>query len=113
MAYRGAASWRRFTVDSRPEIGVTASTRVYVDVNGNFTSAPRAVATLRTRTSIFQLGLESDAYFAGNFAAANAVNASGFDKLGVFGFDPFLGQYRFRWISTTTACRISPRRCWA
>ena len=38
---------------------------------------------------------ESDAYFAGNFAPANAVKASGFDKLGVFGIDPFVGQYRF------------------
>ena len=85
----------RFTVDSRPEIGVTASTRVYVDINGNFTYDPEGSGDITNKDLIFQLGLESDAYFAGNFAAANAVNASGFDKLGVFGFDPFLGQYRF------------------
>ena len=85
----------RFTVDSRPEIGVTASTRVYVDINGNFTYDPEGDGDTTNKDLIFRFGVESDAYFAGNFAPANAVQASGFDKLGVFGVDPLTGQYRF------------------
>ena len=85
----------RFTVDSRPEIGVTASTRVYVDINGNFIYDPEGSGDITNKDLIFHFGLESDAYFAGNFAPASAVKASGFDKLGVFGVDPFVGQYRF------------------
>ena len=85
----------RFTVDSRPEIGTDGGQRVYIDINGNFTYDPEGQGDMTNKDLVFQLGLESDAYFAGNFAPANAVKASGFDKLGVFGFDPFVGQYRF------------------
>ncbi len=85
----------RFTVDSRPEIGVTASTRVYVDINGNFTYDPEGDGDATNTDLIFRYGLESDAYFTGNFSAAGAVTASGFDKLGAFGYDPFAGTYRF------------------
>ena len=85
----------RFTVDSRPEIGVTASTRIYVDINGNYEYDPTGQGDITNKDLVFHLGLESDAYFAGNFAPAGAASASGFDKLGVFGVDPFIGQYRF------------------
>ncbi len=85
----------RFTVDSRPEIGVTASTRVYVDINGNLIYDPQGDGDATNRDLVFRFGVESDAYFAGNFSAANALQASGFDKLGAFGFDPLTGRYRF------------------
>ena len=49
----------------------------------------------RSGDLIFQMGLVSDAYFAGNFQAAGAGLASGFDKLGAYGWDPFAGVYRF------------------
>ena len=85
----------RFTVDSRPEIGVTASTRIYVDINGNLTYDPAGDGDTTNKDLIFRFGVESDAYFAGNFAPAAAIQASGFDKLGAFGVDPVTGQYRF------------------
>ncbi len=85
----------RFTVDSRPEIGVTASTRIYVDINGNLTYDPAGDGDTTNKDLIFRFGVESDAYFAGNFAPAAAAQASGFDKLGAFGVDPLTGQYRF------------------
>lgn len=85
----------RFTVDSRPEIGVTAATRVYVDINGNFIYDPEGNGDITNKDLVFRYGSELDAYFAGNFADAAAVTASGFDKLGAFGFDQFGGVYRF------------------
>jgi hypothetical protein len=85
----------RFTVDSRPEIGVTASTRIYVDINGNLSYDPAGNGDTTNKDLIFRFGVESDAYFAGNFAPALAAQASGFDKLGAFGVDPLTGQYRF------------------
>lgn len=85
----------RFTVDSRPEVGVTAATRIYVDINQNWIYDPAGSGDETNRDLIFQMGLVSDAYFAGNFLAAGAGVASGFDKLGAYGWDPFAGVYRF------------------
>jgi hypothetical protein len=85
----------RFTVDSRPEIGVTAATRIYLDINGNWTYDPAGSGDETNRDLIFQMGLVSDAYFAGNFQAAGAGVASGYDKLGAYGWDPFARVYRF------------------
>ncbi len=91
----GGAFVARFTVDSRPEIGVTAATRVYLDTNGNFIYDPAGSGDETNRDLIFQFGLVSDAYFAGNFNPAGLAPASGFDKLGAFGWDSFAGVYRF------------------
>ena len=91
----GGSFTARFTVDSRPEIGVTAATRIYLDTNGNWVYDPAGSGDVTNRDLIFQFGLVSDAYFAGNFNAAGLAPASGFDKLGAFGWDPFALQYRF------------------
>ena len=85
----------RFTVDSRPELGVTAATRVYVDITGDGQFNPAGTGDATNRDLIFQFGTVSDAYFAGDFSPADAVESSGFDKLGVFGWDPFVERYRF------------------
>ena len=85
----------RFTVDSRPEIGVTAATRIYVDINGNFVYDPQGSGDATNRDLIFQFGIVSDAYFAGNFNAVGNAPASGFDKLGAYGWDPIAQKYRF------------------
>ena len=85
----------RFTVDSRPEVGVTASTRVYVDINGTFQYDPAGNGDATNRDLIFQFGTVSDAYFAGDFSPAGAATSSGYDKLGAFGWDPYSRTYRF------------------
>ncbi len=91
----GGSFRARFTVDSRPEIGVTASTRVYVDINGDYQFNPAGTGDITNRDLIFQLGTVSDAYFVGDFSAAGAVVSSEFDKLGAYGWDPFAQKYRF------------------
>jgi hypothetical protein len=85
----------RFTVDSRPEISVTSTTRVYADINGNFIFDPAGGGDSTHRDLIFQFGTVSDAMFAGDFAPQAAQSSSGFDKLGAFGWDPFVQKYRF------------------
>ncbi|MBI1916750.1 MAG: hypothetical protein HYS12_18750, partial [Planctomycetes bacterium] len=84
----------RFTVDSRPEIGTWASTTTSIDINGNGVYDPEGVARdFVNRDLIFSFGLRTDAIFAGNFAATGAGAASGFDKIGAYGF--LEGQFRF------------------
>ncbi len=76
----------RFTIDSRPEFGTISQGLVYVDINGNFEWDPTGSDNDATnRDLVFQMGTLTDGHFAGNFAAAGAVVASGFDKLGVYG----------------------------
>ena len=82
----------RFTVDSRPEIGVYASGSAAIDINGNL-SFDTGNADATNRDIVFVMGLPSDRLFAGNFAPALAVAASGFDKLGAYGFTG--GKWRF------------------
>jgi len=81
----------RFTIDSRPEIGVWASGIAWVDTNGNTTFDPHNVEA-SNRDIVYSFGngnigsnvaLSSDDFFAGNFAH-NGV-ADGFDKLAVYG----------------------------
>ena len=84
----------RFTVDSRPEVGVVAEGIVYVDINGNFVWDPEGKDRDATnRDLVFQFGQLVDAHFAGNFASVGAATASGFDKLGAYG--KFAGTYSF------------------
>lgn len=74
----------RFTIDSRPEIGVWAAGNVWVDTNGNMTFDPTN-ADYTNRDIIYQLGYTSDDVFAGNFSALPGDVADGFDKLAVYG----------------------------
>jgi hypothetical protein len=83
----------RFTVDSRPEVGAYAATRLLVDMNGNFFLDPTE-ADAANRDLAFQFGAQPQALFAGSFAPAGAASASGFDQLGAYG--RFRGK--FRWL---------------
>jgi Dockerin type I domain/RTX calcium-binding nonapeptide repeat (4 copies) len=83
----------RFTVDSRPEVGTVSQGLVYVDINGNFVFDPEGQDNDATnRDFVYQFGTVTDGHFAGNFSRAGQP-ASGFDKLGVYGF--FNGAYSF------------------
>ena len=85
----------RFTVDSRPEIGVWAASSVWVDTNGNFEFDPKN-SDFVDRDLVYSLGFTSDNVFSGDFADV-AANADGFDKLAAYG--RFGG--RFRWLVDT------------
>jgi len=74
----------RFTVDSRPEIGVWAAGSVWVDTNGNFVFDPYNPDYVN-RDITYVLAFTSDEVFAGNFAAGAGETADGFDKLAVYG----------------------------
>ena len=84
----------RFTVDSRPEVGTVSQGLVYVDINGNFVFDPEGQDNDATnRDFVYQFGTVTDGHFSGNFANHNTGVASGYDKLGVYGF--FNGAYSF------------------
>jgi len=96
----------RFTVDSRPEIGMYAAARVSVDINGNLVWDPEGKDNDFTNrdlqftlgvapgTGVLPMGIH-DAVFAGNFHNAVAP-PSGFDKLAAYGFDSTINA--FRWL---------------
>lgn len=84
----------RFTVDSRPEFGTVCCGGVYVDINGDFVFDPEGrLQDAVNRDLVFRFGETTDGLFAGDFAAAGAAFASGFDKLGGYGY--VAGKYRF------------------
>ncbi len=84
----------RFTVDSRPEIASWSQGIVYVDINGNLVWDPEGQDNDGTnRDFIYNFGNITDAYFVGNFSAANAAAANGFDKIGSYG--AWNGVYQF------------------
>jgi len=102
----------RFTVDSRPEVGVWAAGSVWVDTNGNFAFDPTNL-DYTNRDIVYTMGFTTDFVFAGNFAgpgpdgtfgtiddtaapAASAL-ADGFDKLALYG--QVAGA--FRWLADT------------
>ncbi|NUQ61970.1 MAG: VWA domain-containing protein [Pirellulales bacterium] len=106
----------RFTVDSRPEIGVWAAGSVYADINQNWIFDPDVMHQFPDNTNrdlVFKLGFTSDDVFAGKFtgpgpdevfgtaddraAAAGDALADGFDRLGAYG--RVSGQ--FRWLIDT------------
>ncbi|HUT13235.1 MAG TPA: hypothetical protein VMY42_22290 [Thermoguttaceae bacterium] len=76
----------RFTVDSRPEIGVLSGGSVYVDTNGNFAFDPQNNDSVN-RDIAYVLGFTSDEVFVGNFQTPDvgAPPADGFDKLAAYG----------------------------
>ncbi len=64
----------RFTVDSRPELGVYAGIRVYVDINGNFVYDTEGQDNdAVNRDIVFRFGSTSDALFAGKFVSPGVV----------------------------------------
>ncbi len=74
----------RFTIDSRPEIGVWAAGNVWVDTNGNFLFDPQN-PDYTNRDIVYMMGYTSDDVFAGNFVQNAGGTADGFDKLAVYG----------------------------
>jgi hypothetical protein len=95
----GGAFVARFTVDSRPEIGVWAAGSVYVDSNGNRVWDPEGKdGDYVNRDLTYVLGFTTDNLFAGNFSPPGANSlADGFDKLAAYGK---AGQH-FRWLIDT------------
>ncbi len=81
----------RFTIDTRPEIGVfSADSFVDIDINGNGVWDPEGKDNDFSNVDLtFNMGLFTDHMFAGNFFGP----ATGFDKLGVYGEDN--GVFRF------------------
>lgn len=88
----------RFTVDSRPEIGVWSGGSVYLDTNRNYVFDTEGKDNDDTnRDLVYALGFTTDNIFAGNFAAPG-LPADGFGKLAAYGF----ANGRFRWLIDTT-----------
>ena len=86
----------RFTIDSRPEIGVWTAGNVYVDTNGNLQLDPTN-ADYTNRDFTYALGYTSDSIFCGNFAPTASSTADGFSKLAAYGK---VGN-TFRWLVDT------------
>ena len=74
----------RFTIDTRPEIGVWAAGTVLIDTNGNFLFDPESI-DFTNRDLTYTLGFASDYVFAGNFVLGAGATADGFDKLAAYG----------------------------
>ncbi len=86
----------RFTVDTRPEIGVYCCGSQYIDINGNMVWDPVGKDNDATNQDlVFRFGESTDAIFAGQFTPAGAATADGFDRFGAYGYDVTLGMYRF------------------
>jgi len=92
----------RFTVDSRPELGLYHSGSVWVDTNGNFDYDPDN-QDYTNRDITYMMAVTTDDVFAGNFAGPGADGtfntaddpaADGFDKLAAYGR---IGS-SFRWL---------------
>jgi len=89
----------RFTVDSRPEVGIWAAGSAWIDTNGNDHFDPNNL-DFTNRDITYMLGLTSDDLFAGNFATIpveGAPFADGFDKLAAYG----KFNNAFRWLVDT------------
>jgi Ca2+-binding RTX toxin-like protein len=88
----GGSFVARFTVDTRPEIGVFAAQSVYLDTNGNFFFDPQNT-DYTNRDLVFKFGTVCDALFAGNFVEAADGIADGFSKLAAYGSSS--GEYNW------------------
>ena len=93
----GGSFVARFTVDSRPEVGVWGAGSVWVDTNGNGVFDPDNPDYVN-RDLVYTIGFTSDDVFAGNFTRNPGDVADGFDKLAAYG--RVNGQ--FRWIIDVT-----------
>lgn len=85
----------RFTIDSRPEIGVIGHDSVSVDINGNRDFDPNSLsgADAVNHDLAFDIGIQTDAVFSGQFNNASAEANDGFDRLGAYGM--LNGTYRW------------------
>ena len=92
----GGSFVARFTVDSRPEVGVWAAGSVWIDTNGNSVFDPDNL-DYTNRDIVYSLGFTSDDVFAGNFAQSAGDTADGFDKLAAYG----RVNGSFRWLVDT------------
>ncbi|MBW3598393.1 MAG: hypothetical protein KY475_14115, partial [Planctomycetes bacterium] len=73
----------RFTVDSRPEVGVYSGRTIVVDTNGNGVFDPRNDKDFTDRDIVYMFGFITDDLFVGNFTFG--ATADGFDKLAAYG----------------------------
>ncbi|MEX2174318.1 MAG: dockerin type I domain-containing protein, partial [Pirellulaceae bacterium] len=89
----------RFTIDSRPELGVWAAGSAYLDLNGNSRFDPDS-GDFANRDVSFSFGYTSDDLFSGKFMSANTPSDRNvlFDKLGAYGR---VGTNTYRWIIDT------------
>lgn len=75
----------RFTIDTRPEIGVWSAGTALIDINGNLLYDPENVDATN-RDINFQIGFPSDNIFAGKFGISPVTGfATGFDTLAAYG----------------------------
>jgi hypothetical protein len=84
----------RFTVDSRPHIGITNDGQE-LDINGNGVWDPVNAKDATNSDKAFRFGLITDTVFAGNFAPTGA-SGTGFSELGAYG----MVNGQFRWLLT-------------
>lgn len=91
----GGGFTARFTVDSRPDIGVIGQHSIGVDINGNLAFDPNALtgSDAVNRDLAFSFGIQTDAIFSGQFNEAMAEGNDGFDRLGAYGM--LNGSYRW------------------
>ncbi len=85
----------RFTVDSRPHIGIYGNGVQQLDINGNGFWDPVNAHDAVNSDLAFAFGRYTDNLFAGNLAPAG-TNGSGFDTLGAYG----VVNGQFRWLLT-------------
>ncbi|MFO0965132.1 MAG: FG-GAP-like repeat-containing protein [Gemmataceae bacterium] len=86
----------RFTVDSRPEIGLVDHGQTRVDINANGVYDPLGSGDAVNHDLAFIFGLYTDSLFAGNFAKNGVAN--GFDKFGAYGKTIVNGANVFRFL---------------
>lgn len=91
----GGAFNAKFTVDSRPEAATFGQGGVFVDINQNWKFDPDNTDATN-RDLVFNIGIDTDFIFAGQFSAGAATN--GYDRLGAYG----LSGGAYRWILDTT-----------
>ena len=90
----------RFTVDTRPELGVWAAGSAFLDLNGNTIWDPDN-EDFTNRDVTHTMGFVSDDLFSGRFATNGGEGGlfdDGFDKLGAYGR---VGTSTFRWLIDT------------
>ena len=85
----------RFTVDSRPEIGVWSNGVAYIDTNGNLTWDPTN-PDASNRDLTYQFALSTDKVFA------FAHTAGGFDTLAAYG----MAGGSYRWLFTNNSGQV-------
>ena len=86
----------RFTVDTRDEIGVFGQAGIFIDANGNYVFNPPINGGVNhdvVRDLVFDVGIQTDHIFAGEFKAPNQASVNGYDRIGAYG--QIGGVFRF------------------